>query len=119
MNTCSRLPVSERDRMDHRGVIQAQGGNLQASRPWAQDEPLLASSGYSYLDSLKEEIGRREFDLRSEGFPQARSFIERMVARGGTDQAPPIIRKSYPQPPARLGRRIDIDIFKGKGLFTL
>lgn len=100
--------------MDHRGVIQAQGGSVQASRSWDQETPLLASTGYAHLDSLKEEIGKRETELRLDGFHQAKTFIDRMAARGGTETAPPIIRKSYLQPPNKKGRRVDIDIFKGR-----
>lgn len=100
--------------MDHRGRIQAQGGNVQASRSWDQATPLLAVIGYSYLESLQIEIGRREAELRREGFSQARMYIERMLKRGGTEQAPPIIRKSYPQPPNPKGRRVDIEVFSGR-----
>jgi hypothetical protein len=103
-----------RHRMDHRGVIQAQGGNLEASRSWDQATPLPATTGFAHLESLKDEIGKRETELRNEGFIQARKFIDRMLARGGTEQAPPIIRKSYPQPPNPKGRRVDIDVFKGR-----
>ena len=100
--------------MDHRGVIQAQGGNVQSSRSWDQSTPHLATTGYAHLESLKEEIGKRETELRGEGFIQARTFIDRMVARGGTQHAPPLIRKTYPQPPNPKGRRVDIDVFKGR-----
>ncbi len=100
--------------MDHRGVIQAQGGSVYASKGWDQESPLLASTGYAHLDSLKEEIGQRETELRVEGFRQAKTFIDRMIARGGSETAPPIIRKSYPQPPNKKGRIVDIDIFYGK-----
>lgn len=100
--------------MDHRGVIQAQGGNVQASRSWDQDTPLLASTGHAHLESLKDEIGTRETERRKAGFIQARIFMDRMVARGGTQQAPPLIRKSFPQPPNPKGRRVDIDVFKGR-----
>jgi hypothetical protein len=100
--------------MGHRGAIQAQGGNVQASRSWAQDTPLPATTGYMHLESLKAEVGKRETELRREGFIQAKVFMDRMLARGGTEQAPPNIRKSYPQPPNRMGRRVDIDVFEGR-----
>ena len=79
--------------MDHRGVIQAQGGNLQASRSWDQATALSAATGYAHLESLKDEIGKRETELRKEGFTQARVFIDRMLARGGTE----VGSASYPK----------------------
>lgn len=104
--------------MDHGGRIQAQGGNVEKSRKWSQNTPLLASSGYAHLESLKLDIGKREANLRSEGFVQARRYMDRMLALGGTEQAPPIILKSYPQPPAPRGRRVDIEVHRGRAFIA-
>jgi hypothetical protein len=79
--------------MEHGGRIQAQGGNIEESESWDQGTPLLAVIAYGYLENLKIKIGRREADLRSVGFDQAGRYVDRMLARGGTDYAPPIIRK--------------------------
>ncbi len=98
--------------MDHGGRIQAQGNNVEKSRRWDQATPLLASTGFGHLESLKNEIGQRETKLREKGFAQARQFIERMLANGGTSHAPPVIMKSYPMPP-QGPRRIDIEVHRG------
>ena len=82
--------------MDHGGRIQAQGGNVEESRNWDQATPLLATTGYAHLESLKSAIGKREAELRKEGFAQARRYIDRMLALGGTEQAPPIIKEKLP-----------------------
>ena len=100
--------------MDHGGRIQAQGGNVEKSRKWDQATPLLATVGHAHLESLRVEIGKREADFRKEGFDQAHRYIDRMLALGGTQQAPPIIRKSYPQPPNPKGRRVDIEVHRGR-----
>jgi hypothetical protein len=100
--------------MKHGGRIQAQGGNTEESESWDQGTPLLAITAYEYLENLKIKIGRREADLRSVGFDQAARYIDRMHARGGTDPAPPIIRKSYPQPPRPDQRRVDIEVYRGR-----
>jgi hypothetical protein len=62
--------------MDHGGRIQVQGGNLERSRNWDQEGPLLASVGFGHLDDLSQEIGKRETELRREGFEQARKYID-------------------------------------------
>jgi hypothetical protein len=97
--------------MDHRGRIQAQGGNVERSRNWDQATPLFATTAFAHLESLKAEIGKRETELRSKGFIKARKYIDNMRARGGTEQAPPIIKKSFPQPSRADRGRVDIEVY--------
>jgi hypothetical protein len=100
--------------MEHGGRIQAQGGNVEVSESWDQETPLPATIAYRYLESLNLRIGKREADLRRLGFEQARRYVDRMVARGGTEPAPPIIKKSFPQPPRPDKRRVDIEVHRGR-----
>ncbi|MGK0366830.1 MAG: hypothetical protein ACI85O_003907 [Saprospiraceae bacterium] len=37
----------------HRGRVQAQGGGLEKSESWSQDEPLSKEDGLSLLEKLK------------------------------------------------------------------
>jgi len=40
----------------HRGRIQAQGGNLEESEAWWQDKPLTLEEGLILLEKLKDKL---------------------------------------------------------------
>jgi hypothetical protein len=96
----------------HRGRVQAQGGGLEESENWAQDEPLTKASGLSLLDKLWEKLSKRDQKLRASQFENARRFIENVD--GGLD-AP--LGKSFLNRKKR-GIRVDIEILAGTA-FTL
>lgn len=100
--------------MEHGGRIQVQGASLEASRSWDQATPLPASTGYDYPESLKTEIGKRERELRQRAFAKARLFIDQMLVQGGTDPSLAPFSKSFRVRGDDLGRRVDIDIFRGR-----
>jgi hypothetical protein len=67
----------------HRGRIQAQGGETEASESWAQDEPLTKEDGLALLDQLERRLSKAERQARKDQFASARRFIENV--EGGLD----------------------------------
>lgn len=94
---------------EHRGRLQAQGGRIEQSEAWAQDTPLPATEGFRRLDLLKDRLSPREQEYREKAFDLARRFIIQVAGAGGTGPT----KKSYPQPPRRDQRRVDIEVIKG------
>ena len=62
--------------MKHRGRIQAQGENLEASEAWAQNEPLTKHEGLKLLANLKNKIPKKEAEIRENAFIKASEFIQ-------------------------------------------
>lgn len=52
----------------HRGRIQAQGGGLEKSESWAQDEPLTVEDALDILNRLKEKLPPNVLKIRSREF---------------------------------------------------
>ncbi|MEM0992399.1 MAG: hypothetical protein AAGI49_05145 [Bacteroidota bacterium] len=48
----------------HRGRWQAQGGGLEESESWAQDEPLSKEDGQRLLNQLKEKLSKQDLKDR-------------------------------------------------------
>jgi len=62
--------------MKHRGRIQAQGDNLEASEAWTLNEPLTKQEGLNLLEKLRNKIPRKEAEIRENAFSKAQQFIE-------------------------------------------
>ena len=62
--------------MKHRGRIQAQGKNLEASEAWSQNKPPTKKDGFNMLDKLKNKIPRMETKKREKAFNKATKFIQ-------------------------------------------
>lgn len=69
--------------MKHRGRIQAQGENLEASEAWAQNKAPTKNNGLSMLEKLKNKIPRKEANKREKVFNEAHKYIERASLKGG------------------------------------
>jgi hypothetical protein len=67
----------------HRGRLQAQGGDTEKSEGWSQDDPLTKEEGLSLLAKLWEQLTKREQKERTKQFDSARRFIENV--EGGID----------------------------------
>lgn len=96
----------------HRGRVQAQGGGLEESESWSQDEPLTKASGLGLLEKLWNKLSKHDQKVRKSQFESARRFIENV--EGGID-AP--LGKSFLNRKKR-GVRVDIEILAGTA-FTL
>ncbi len=97
----------------HRGRIQAQGGGLEVSERWNQDEPLTKQQGKSLLDLLKSRLSPQEQEQRRKSFEDAARFID--GAQGGLD-APQ--RRSFLSTQGK-GLRVDIEIWGGTAFIAL
>jgi len=94
----------------HRGRIQAQGGGLEASESWAQDEPLTKEDGLSLLHELKAKLPQKEADKRTNAFKRAERFIEEAGTAGGV-QSP--LKKPFVEKGTN-DIRIDIEVLAGR-----
>ncbi|MEM8528989.1 MAG: hypothetical protein AAGG68_30435 [Bacteroidota bacterium] len=67
--------MGEQKKKKHRGRWQAQGGGLEKSEAWSQDEPLSKEDGLDLLHKLKEQLSERELKEREQLFEQAERFV--------------------------------------------
>lgn len=95
--------------MEHRGRIQAQGENLEASEAWSQNEPLKKSDGLKMLEILKNKIPRKETKIREKAFKKAAQFIN----QGPHEVITAPITRSFKVKGTKK-ERVDIEIQKGK-----
>ena len=94
--------------MKHRGRIQAQGKNLEASEAWSQNKPPTKKDGLNMLEKLKNKIPKKETQIREKAFKKASRFIE----NGPYKVVNNIISKTYMANNTEH-ERIDIEIRKG------
>lgn len=97
----------------HRGRIQAQGGGLEASESWHQEEPLTKQKGLSLLQRLKNRLSAKDRELRNKQFEDAERFIKGVD--GGVD-AP--IRRTF-QNYKTQDIRVDIEVWSGRAFVTI
>jgi hypothetical protein len=96
--------------MEHRGRFQAQGGGIEESEAWDEEDPLPALDAHRLLTRLKYKITKNEYLIRREAFAKAHRFIDGSAANGGTGPT----KQSWPQPPRRDQRRVDIEVQSGR-----
>ncbi len=92
---------------EHRGRIQAQGGGLEESESWNQDEPLTRKDGLRLLNELKSKLSLKDREMREKQFEDAERFIKGV--EGGI-QSPE--RKSF-QDRKTKDVRVDIEVWGG------
>ena len=95
--------------MKHRGRIQAQGENLEASESWSQNKAPTKEDGLNMLEKLRNKIPKKEAKKRESAFKKAEKFIKRASEIGGID-APS--ETTFAKMDSE--ERIDIEIKKGK-----
>jgi hypothetical protein len=93
----------------HRGRVQAQGGGVEESVPWAQPRPPTARDGHRMLTDLHAKLAPSEQRHRESAFEQARQFADITAQSGGTGPT----KKSFPLKPRPDHRRVDIEVHKG------
>ncbi len=69
--------------MKHRGRLQAQGENLEASEAWSQNEPPTKKDGLTMLEKLRKKISKSEAKKREKAFIKAHKYIEQASINGG------------------------------------
>jgi hypothetical protein len=92
----------------HRGRVQAQGGDTEASVAWAQEDPPTVSAVLRMIDSLEALLTPAEKRQREEALRQAREFVQK-VPPPGLDAG---TRKSFPRR-NRGNIRVDIEVIAG------
>jgi hypothetical protein len=97
----------------HRGRFQAQGGKgrgIDESEPWAQDDPLTATSGHILLSKLHDKLSVPDQELRRSGFDKAHGYIDVALSIGGVGP----MKKTFPHDKLRrTDGRVDIEVNKG------
>jgi len=94
----------------HRGRIQAQGGNFEASTSWSQANPPTVKEGKSLLARLINLIPKPEFLKRKKAFEKAEKFMEQAGVNGGVHAQ---VSKTFKMKNTK-DVRVDIEIIKGK-----
>lgn len=97
----------------HRGRIQAQGGELEKSVKWAQDEPLTKSEGLALLSDLKNKLSKKEFQDRPDQFVEAERYIQNI--KGGADA----VKKKTFRDRKTQNIRVDIEILAGTAFIAI
>ena len=103
------MTSSGRAQNPHAGRFQAHGmGGVVESEAWDEADPLGAVEGHRKLGALKYKLSNNEYLLLAEAFQKAHGFVEgaRPYGVGPTKQ-------SWPQPPRRDQRRVDIEVQAG------
>ena len=73
-------------------------------------DPPSARDGHTLLTQLKYKLHRDEYLLREQAFQRAHRFVENAAAHGGVGPT----KQSWPQPPRRDQRRVDIEVHSGR-----
>ncbi|RLD57325.1 MAG: hypothetical protein DRJ05_09890 [Bacteroidetes bacterium] len=95
--------------MKHRGRIQAQGENLEASEAWSKDDMPTKNDGLEMLDKLKNKIPRMEVKIRDRAFCKATNFI----GQGPYEVVSSPIVRSF-RVKGTKKERVDIEILSGR-----
>lgn len=98
----------------NRGRVQAQGGGIEESVSWAQENPPTGDEGHGNLEQLHGMLTPAEQEYREEGFAQAHMFVTQAESQGGVDASMGMISKTFPRKPRRDHRRVDIEVHTGK-----
>ncbi|WP_321900386.1 hypothetical protein [Burkholderia cepacia] len=93
----------------NRGRIQAQGGGIEESEPWADPVPLPCKDGLTKSKALESGLAKKEQKIRKDAFDRARDFMRRCAKNGGTS----VTSKSYPVRDDK-DRRVDIEVRAGR-----
>jgi len=94
----------------HRGRIQAQGGGVEKSESWAQDEPLSLENGLGLIDNLKQQLNKKELATREEAFEKLTKLVNKNSKNGIDTQ----VVVSFYGDEDTTDERVDLEIRKGK-----
>lgn len=101
------------DKKAHRGRFQAQGGGVEESESWSQDQPLSKSQGLQLLARLKARLPAKARGQRKKAFRQAERYIQQ--AEGGIDAHK---LKSFYDDKKDRSIRVDLEILSGRAFIT-
>jgi hypothetical protein len=95
----------------HRGRIQAQGGGVEESEAWAQDEPLKISTARSLFQRLIDKLLPTQYKARKRAFRKAKKFAEASSENGGIFA---IKKESFYDSKRNKSIRVDVEVLGGK-----
>lgn len=93
----------------HRGRIQAQGGGVEESEPWASYDIPCKSDGHIMVGDLKMKLSNKALKQRRQAFDKAIKFINSAPACGWD-----VSIQSYSGCPPNRDVRVDVEIRMGK-----
>lgn len=93
----------------HRGRVQAQGGGIEKSEPWAQGTPPTESETLARCDRLENQLTTRERKDREQPLTELRRYIRAAARRNGVS-AP--VHKSFLKRGSK-DIRVDLEVIKG------
>ena len=96
----------------HRGRVQAQGGGLEESESWSQDEPPSKELGVSLLEKLKLKLTKKELSAREKQFEDAKRYIENV--EGGIDA----VKKKTFRNRKTKDIRVDVEVLAGTAFIS-
>ena len=103
------MKTSGRAQYPHAGRFQYQAkGDVLESETWNEKNPLPAVEGHRKLGTLKYKLTKNDYLLLRIAFQKAHEFVEGARPNG---VAP--TKQSWPQPPRRDQRRVDIEVDSG------
>lgn len=94
--------------MQHRGRIQSQGGDVNDSKPWAQEHSLDHPTGIDLSNALEGMASEKEQKLRKSAHANARAFMNAAKLAGGVG----VTSKTY-MVKGDPHKRVDIEVRKG------
>jgi hypothetical protein len=106
----ARKSSQEGDPPNHRGRLQAQGGNTEESEPWARDTPPTKAEMLAMLERLWNRLSGSEQEEREACYEEVQRYIQRAPASG--INAP--FSKSFRNRKRKGGVRIDLEIRTGR-----
>lgn len=98
----------------HRGRFRAQGGGVEESESWNQDQPLNKSQALHLLTRLKARLPEKKRDEREKAFQQAEKYIQQ--AEGGIDAQK---LKSFYSDKKDRRIRVELEILSGRAFVTI
>lgn len=97
----------------HRGRFQAQGGGLEESESWGQDEPISKVKGLELLSKLKNKLKKKDRELREKQFDAAERYVEQV--EGGIDA----VKKKTFRNRKTKDVRVDIEVLSGRAFICM
>jgi hypothetical protein len=97
--------------MTHRGRIQAQGGGIEESVSWCQNEtPPTKTEGLEMIDIIENRLNPSDVKIRAKAFEKARVFVNKAADNGGVDAQ---VSKSF-RVKGTKDIRVDIEVITGR-----
>lgn len=93
----------------HRGRFQAQGGGLEESENWAQDNALTVDKALKLISKLENKLQKRDYQIRKKPFNKARRFVIEAGKNGGVNSPS---TKSWKVKKSK-DLRVDIEVHSG------